>query len=138
MSARAAPDAGGPVRLRGHHLICLHFFRGEGYTPEFVDNLKGVMRRLEAEDAAAAVVEGVDDVCVACGYLVDGTCANEVSGEDKIRSLDEMALTLLGLGPGDEVSFTGLAGGLAAALPAWRERACRGCTWEEVCTPRGS
>lgn len=33
------------IRLRGHHLICLHFYRGEGYSREFVENLEDIVRR---------------------------------------------------------------------------------------------
>lgn len=29
--------------LRGHHLICLHFFKGEGYDAAFVENLARVI-----------------------------------------------------------------------------------------------
>lgn len=136
MSSDDTGAVGGVVRLRGHHLICLHFFRGEGYTPEFVRNLRGVMARLGDGDGAGVVVEGADDVCRACGYLVDGLCANEVSGEEKIRRLDALALDLLGLAPGDGFSFATLAEGLAPVLGGWRASACRGCTWESACDPR--
>ncbi|HDL01563.1 MAG TPA: DUF1284 domain-containing protein, partial [candidate division Zixibacteria bacterium] len=30
------------VRLRAHHLICLHFYRGEGYSEGFIENLETV------------------------------------------------------------------------------------------------
>ena len=31
------------IRLRGHHFICLQFYRGEGYSAAFVSNLARVV-----------------------------------------------------------------------------------------------
>ncbi len=121
------------VTLRGHHWICLHFFRGEGYTGEFVENLESVIARLAGEDAL--VVEGPDAVCAACCHLVDGLCTSESSGEQVIRRIDDLAVELLGLTPGETRPFRP-SRALTAALPVWREKACRGCTWEELCVPQ--
>ena len=33
------------LRLRAHHLICLQFFKGEGYSLEFIENLE-ILRHL--------------------------------------------------------------------------------------------
>ena len=27
------------MKLRGHHLICLHYYRGEGYSNAYVEHL---------------------------------------------------------------------------------------------------
>jgi len=62
---RVADTDGAAVRLRGHHLICLQFFRGEGYSPEFVENLAHVITN--ATESGALVVAGADRVCAACG-----------------------------------------------------------------------
>ena len=45
-----------PVRLRGHHFVCLQFFRGEGYSEEFVTQLAVLLDRAANEPA-----EAVDD-----------------------------------------------------------------------------
>lgn len=54
------------VRLRGHHLICLQFYRGEGYNQDFIKHLFNILERVQYEDVE--VVEGVDEVCSVCPY----------------------------------------------------------------------
>src|SRR4051794_14584578 len=50
------------VRLRPHHLLCLLTYVGEGYSPDFVDNLDYVSRKLlQGEDVL--LVDGPDDIC---------------------------------------------------------------------------
>lgn len=123
----------GQPTLRGHHLICLHFFRGEGYTAEFVENLEAVLDALERD--CALIVAGGDDVCAACPSLVDGTCTLEPHGEAGIRRLDDLALELLDLAPGEEVDFAQVRHKVQEILGLWRESACDGCDWEGVCGP---
>jgi hypothetical protein len=125
----------GPARLRGHHLICLQFFRGEGYLEAFVDNLTGVIER--ATDAPALLVDIADDVCAACpGLGEDGTCADPAAGEAEIRRLDQLAFDVLGVRPGSRLSLAEARARLSAdaiATGRWRFEACAGCAWEDVC-----
>ena len=128
--------ADAPVRLRPHHLVCLQFFRGEGYSGEFVANLGVLLARLANEDAL--VVEGADNVCAACPDLdANGCCASEsAGGEPEIARIDALALAVLGLGPGERISLAEarvrLAGD-AVGVGHWRAEACHGCEWEHVC-----
>jgi len=92
------------IRLRGHHLICLQFFQGEGYSPQFVENLNRVIQKASS-GTPIAVVEGADDVCVACPHIDDGRCAHKPDSENTIRLLDEMALGLLGVEPYQSVNW---------------------------------
>lgn len=123
------------VRLRGHHFICLHFFRGEGYSPAFVDNLEAAVGRATGQEAV--VVDGADDVCAACpGLASDGTCADPSGGETSVRRLDRMAWRTLGIHPGDHLSLADareLLADDAMAAGMWRAEACAGCAWESVC-----
>ena len=128
----------GSVRLRGHHLICLQFFRGEGYSEAFVDNLVGFVER--ATDARATLVDNADDVCAACpGLGEDGTCTDPAAGEAEVRRLDRLAFNLLGVRPGRELSLAEARARLSAdaiATGRWRFEACSECSWEDVCEPR--
>lgn len=126
------------VSLRGHHLVCLQFFRGEGYSAEFVENLEGVIER--ATDAQARVVAGADAVCAVCPDLgPDGRCASEeAGGELEIERIDRLALQLLSIKPGARISLAEARRRLAAdaiGVGHWRSSACDGCTWENVCEP---
>jgi len=132
---RSTSDGAHAPHLRGHHLICLQFFRGEGYSAKFVNNLGRVIER--AAENPALVVEGADDVCVACpGLAADGSCLDPNAGEIEVRRLDRLATEVLGVKPGERLSLARARELLTAdAISAgrWRIEACAGCTWEDVC-----
>jgi len=122
-------------RLRGHHFVCLQFFRGEGYSAKFVENLTDVVAR--AADAPALLVEGADDVCAACpGLALDGSCIDPSAGETEVRRIDRLAWEVLGMEPGAQMSLAEARERLSAdaiAVGRWRFEACNGCGWEDLC-----
>lgn len=125
-----------PVRLRGHHFVCLQFFRGEGYSDEFVENLTHVVDRVTCEPAL--IVGGVDNVCAACPELgPDSRCASEsAGGEAEVLRIDELALQVLDASVGERLSLAEARERLeadATGVGSWRANACDGCSWERVC-----
>lgn len=124
------------VRLRGHHLLCLLTFVGEGYTPSFTRNYHVVARRLSAGEPIE-IVDGPDDICAPMLGLADAHCHNENIGCRDNRALAAVA-DLLGfpLGPGsvlilDDRRLQDLRG--AFALGSVRA-ACDECEWSALCT----
>lgn len=124
-------------RLRPHHFICLQFYRGEGYDQDFIDSLNTLLAYAAARPAV--VVEGADDVCAACPHLAeDSRCESPDAGEDEIARIDAIALALLGVSSGDQLSLPEAERRLrlGSAMQRWREQACSGCAWEDVCATR--
>lgn len=123
------------VHLRGHHLVCLQFYLGEGYSAEFTQNLARVVT--SATEEPAVIVQGADDICAVCpGLAPDGTCLDPKAGELEVRRLDRLAWELLGVKPGSRISLAEAREKLAAdaiATGRWRFEACSGCTWEDLC-----
>ncbi|WP_331373633.1 DUF1284 domain-containing protein [Sinorhizobium chiapasense] len=124
------------VRLRGHHLLCLLTFVGEGYTPSFTRNYHVVAGRLSAGEPIE-IVEGPDDICAPMLGLAEVHCHNENIGCRDSRAL-AAAADLLGLplGPGsvlilDDRRLQDLRG--AFALGSVRA-ACDDCEWSALCT----
>jgi uncharacterized protein len=129
-------SAKSPARLRGHHLICLQFFRGEGYSAEFVANLEHVVERAQTE--GALIVAGIDNVCAVCPELgPDSRCASvDAGGESEIMRIDQLALEVLGAEVGERLTLPEARESLeadAVAVGTWRAQACDGCAWESVC-----
>jgi len=125
-----------PIRLRPHHLVCLQFYRGEGYSDPFVANLDRVLARLA--DEPALVVGGADEVCAFCPELDDdGLCASEsAGGENEIGRIDALACTALDVEPGERITLAEALVRLADdafAVGLWRAEACDGCAWEATC-----
>jgi hypothetical protein len=123
------------TELRGHHLICLQFYRGEGYSGEFVTNLQRV--RDAAVHTPALVVSGPDDVCAACpGLGADRTCRHPETGEAEALRIDSLALQLVDVAIGETISLTAARARLAAdpeACNRWRVESCATCLWQDVC-----
>ena len=118
-------------KLRGHHLICLQFYRGEGYSEDFVKNLESVLER--AKERGVLIVEGADDVCRSCPYLIDGKCSYKEGAEEEIRYLDMLALTLLGLSAERVVNWEEVREKVFGILDEWKDKACEECEWRKVC-----
>jgi hypothetical protein len=126
------------VRLRGHHLLCLLTYRGEGYSPAFVANLDRITARLAAGEEAL-LVDGPDDVC---RPLVEAQRDAAHCGLARVRERDRQALAALAgrlgrpLAPGERLVLDpATVAGLRAAFAAGTIRAaCAGCEWDGVCT----
>jgi len=120
------------IKLRGHHLICLHFFRGEGYNPEFADNLREILKNIEA-GAEIEVCSEPDDVCKMCPYIKDTMCFYKKDAEPEIREMDRTALNLLRLKTGSIINWQHVKSLIPEILPEWSKQYCHDCDWREVC-----
>ena len=54
------------IRLRYHHLLCINFFIGKGYSNEFVENFKIWKKYLETNNPYIEIVETKDVICDKC------------------------------------------------------------------------
>lgn len=121
--------------LRGHHLICLHFFDGEGYDDAFIKNLKDILHRAEDEDVE--ISSGADDVCAACLHLKQGRCMQADNADEDIREMDAKALTLLGPSVSDRVRWNLLQDKIPGIFRKWYSLYCIECDWRNVCEKNG-
>jgi uncharacterized protein len=99
-----------PIRLRGHHLLCLQGFSRHGYSPEFVENMKAVYEYLGANpDALVEIVSGPDLLCECCPHLDGIRCTIDDKGrkgvvlesEEKASVMDKNCLDLLQIQTGN-------------------------------------
>ncbi len=116
------------ARLRGHHLICLNFFRGEGYSEDFIDNIYSILKKEEVE-----VVDGPDDVCSKCPHLENGKCASNEYTNEMILFQDKEALRLLEWKPGLVVDWKKINLKIPGILIDWKTKFCKQCGYREVC-----
>ncbi|MGD0887191.1 MAG: DUF1284 domain-containing protein [Thermodesulfovibrionales bacterium] len=118
-------------KLRGHHLICLQFFHGEGYNAKFVDNL-GVIRE-SMRDEPIDISVGTDDVCGKCPYLKGNACGYDKCAEEEIGEMDERALRLLRVAPGGRAVWDEISEKLPRIFNEWYTVYCTVCNWREAC-----
>lgn len=63
--------------IRPHHMLCLQFFEGKGYSSEFVQNMQQIKEQLEHENPTVKIVTGADSICGKCPNYIAGKCKNE-------------------------------------------------------------
>jgi hypothetical protein len=117
--------------LRGHHLICLQFYHGEGYDKAFIENLERVMDQVRRE--GVSVSPGSDDVCAACLHLREGLCQYSPEADEEIRGMDRKAMELLGLSVGMDVEWDAIRESIPSVFRQWYDSFCRDCSWRRFC-----
>ncbi len=122
--------------LRGHHLVCLHFFNGEGYDEAFIKNLKKILHRTEEEETTISF--GADDVCTSCPYLKESRCLYADDSDEDILRMDTKALALLSLSNGDKVKWGELKDSAYKIFPEWFSLYCKECDWQNACEKNAS
>jgi len=120
------------LKLRGHHLICLHFFRGEGYRAEFTANLREILKRAETGERIEVASEA-DDVCKICPYFKGKECHYKKESDPEIQGMDKEALMLLELTVRDIVLWPDIREKIPALFHRWSEEFCRECDWRLAC-----
>ena len=120
------------IRLRGHHLVCLHFYKGEGYRPEFVAYLGSILKRA-VKGEQIEVVCGPDDVCAKCLFLRADKCLYNDNADEEIREMDETAVQLQKTRKGERVHWQDLRENLPRIFGIWSKKYCKGCDWRKAC-----
>lgn len=107
---RQSHDPAPPIRLRGHTLLCLQGFRGEGYSPEFISNMAAIHQALTQDpDRQIEVIASPDAICAACPHRQSSECTlNGQRSEEEMVEQDLVVLRRLGLKAGDRLRWADL------------------------------
>ena len=126
-----------PVRLRGHHFLCMLTFRGLGYSVEFTSNMASKINRIK-NGAPVILVKGPDDICAgmtkACIAATGHDCgmADIITMDEIARHAVEAVLNRA-LQMAAPVTITELNLLRNAFAEGTIRKACSGCSWFEIC-----
>ena len=114
--------------LRAHHGMCLYFFRGKGYSGQFVENM-GKMKAVLEENPTIRLMDSPDDICAACPNKVTEPCA------EKASRYDQEVLRRCGLSVGDTLSYEDFSKKVVETIlrPGVRRSICGDCQWSSLC-----
>ena len=121
-----------PIRIRGHTLLCLQGFRGEGYSPGFVENMAAIHRQLTNNPTGPVlVVDAPDAICSSCPNLKDGGCHLHGPGsEEGMIAQDRDVMHRLGIDRGEELPWQEIVHRIAQAVRGeMLPEICGKCPW---------
>ncbi len=120
------------IRLRGHHLICLHFFSGEGYDSEFIANLRSIFKKIGSGEEIVICTDA-DDVCRKCPHLNRERCLFDKNSDYEIKEMDSRALQLLRLSANGKVKWMEVRDRIPEIIREWEDTYCKFCNWKKTC-----
>ena len=114
--------------IRAHHAMCLTFFKGKGYSGEFVENMRAMKAILE-ENPKVRLLNSADDICAACPNKLTEICAENASRYDR------EVLRRCGLSVGDTLPYRDFSQKVIETIlrPGLRGSICGGCQWSGLC-----
>lgn len=117
--------------LRPHHGLCIAFFRGNGYSRDFTQNMTDIISRLTSEDPQISLTSGADIICAACPHNIDGRC----DSAEKVEAYDKAVMDACGLGIDVNLSWDSFRNLVRQNIinPGKRRNICGGCQWDALC-----
>lgn len=83
------------INIRPHHLLCIHGFRGKGYSDGFVKSMTNIVNEIKGnKDIKLNITYSVDDICYNCPNKIG---ENLCTGQEKILTLDGEVVKILNL-----------------------------------------
>lgn len=126
-------NAGRLLPLRPHHVLCLSFFTGYGYSSGFVENMFHIRRLLwENPKQCILLCRGSDCICAGCPNHRGKLCR---TGE-KAERYDAEVLKACGFSFGQVLSFHKLRQAATLKIlnrPGTRNAICNDCLWNSFC-----
>lgn len=119
-----------PVVLRPHHLLCIKFFVGRGYSEEFTANMYKTIADLNESDSVK-IAFSADVLCAACPNFLGKTCKTQ----EKVCRYDKKTAELLQLDDGKTYSYKELKARLEEKIFSQNkfDDVCRDCEWANIC-----
>lgn len=113
-------------------MICLHFYHGEGYNPDFIAHLHKIIKTAEDGEEIIACSHS-DDVCAMCPHLRGERCLYKTEADEEIREMDRKALALLEVKSGDRMKWSDIKGKIPYLFNMWFQAYCLQCAWRQAC-----
>lgn len=121
-----------PLMIRGHTLLCLQGFRGEGYSAAFIAEMAAAHRLLAASpETPVQVVARPDLFCRACPNLAADGCALKGPGfERSMETQDRDVMARLEIAEGEILPWREVLHRIARrAAGSDLDAICGGCRW---------
>ena len=120
------------MNIRAHHLLCMRFFRGRGYSKEFVDNFYEVLLHL-GRNPIIKIVNHPDIICDKCPHSNHGKCIKKGPYfEDEVKAKDDFIIAQLGLSAGQKMPFKQVSQLVEQKIKSVR-KICIECEWLSYC-----
>lgn len=120
------------LHIRAHHLLCMKYFKGKGYSKEFVANFYEVIKKLN-DNPAIRVTNYPDIICSKCLHNADNRCIKKgPENETKVKEKDNATIKCMGLKLNQELKFKEAKELVDSNLTELR-MACRDCEWSGYC-----
>src|SRR3989338_344647 len=85
------------LHIRAHHLLCMKYFKGKGYSKEFVSNFYKIIKKFD-DNPSIKVVNYSDIICSPCPYNVNNKCVKKGPNyESEVKEKDNIIMRCLGL-----------------------------------------
>ncbi|MGL4107175.1 DUF1284 domain-containing protein [Clostridium sp. LP20] len=116
------------LELRPHHINCLFFYRGMGYSEDFVMAMSSIENLLiENTDTEIGFILNCDILCTNCPNRLKG---NSCITEERIKILDLRAINEYGLDLNRKYKFTELKNSIYTTFDKEKfKNICSDCEW---------
>jgi len=118
------------IKLRPHHLLCTQTYRGNGYSPAFVENMTALTNCLRNDTSAEIeIVFSTDDLCLCCPKkLGDDRCEQNI----KVKQMDEKVIAYFEIRE-SRYNYHKLITKINAEItPAMLDDICGNCSWYAI------
>jgi len=118
------------LNLRPHHINCIYFYRGLGYSDEFVKNMDKIVNELKNnKDVKIKFVKQCDEVCESCpNKLVNNKC----NTYEKVEEMDLRTISKYNLDINKEYTFSYIKDNIYNDLLKENfEYICSECEWKK-------
>ncbi|MDO8480800.1 MAG: DUF1284 domain-containing protein [Nanoarchaeota archaeon] len=117
--------------MRGHHLLCMRYFLGKGYSDPFVENFSQVLVNIsKGEEVRVVSKPGV--ICSVCPHNKNGCAKKGMHSEERMHEIDLHVMGTLGLRENQEIDLRRLSPQIVARLPELM-LICKTCQWKPLC-----
>ena len=110
----------------------MKYFKGKGYSEEFVSNFNEVIRKLQ-DNPIVKVIDSIDVICGSCPYNYNNKCIKKGPySEGKVKRKDNIIIEHLGIELDQELRFLDIKNLVDTNLEKVKE-ICQECEWREYC-----
>lgn len=118
------------LNLRPHHINCIYFYRGLGYSKEFVENMDKVVGKLKSdEDIKIKFTKGCDQLCECCPNKLT---SNKCNTDEKVEKMDSRTISKYNLNIDEVYTFSYIKNNIYKNLLKKNfNYICSECEWKE-------